>query len=101
MANPFTQARDLFKMQSEARKMQKEMSSRKYKGESRKGFVKIELNGVGEILDMSIDDMLLSVEHKNDLISLIKDAYKDAQKQMSKDVAKDFDINKLKSLMGM
>ena len=50
---------------------------------------------------MSIDDMLLSVEHKNDLISLIKDAYKDAQKQMSKDVAKDFDINKLKSLMGM
>ncbi len=101
MANPFSQARDLMKLQGEVKKMQKEMEGKKFMGESNKGFVKIYLNGTGEIIDIVIDDILIGMERKMDLISHIKDAYKDAQKKMSKDMAKDMDLSKLKNFMGV
>ncbi|MHB8362697.1 MAG: YbaB/EbfC family nucleoid-associated protein [Patescibacteria group bacterium] len=101
MANPFSQARDLMKLQGEVKKMQKDMESRKFIGESNKGFVKIYLNGTGEILDIVIDDILIGMERKVDLVSHIKDAYKDAQKKMSRDMAKDMDLSKLKNFMGV
>lgn len=100
MANPFSQAKDLLKMQGEARKMQKEMKTKKFYGESNKSFVKVELNGTGDIENIEINDLLLDKDRKNDLISHLKDAYKDAQKKIAKDLAKDFDMSKLKDMFG-
>ncbi len=101
MANPFSQAKDLYKLQSEARKLQKDLESKIFIGESKKSLVKISLNGTGEIINIEMDDLLFDKDRKSDFIEHIKDAYKDAQKKIAKDMSKDMDLSKLKSMMGM
>ena len=101
MANPFSQAKDLYNLQNEARKLQKDLESKIFKGESKKSLIKISLNGTGEIIDLDIEDILFDKERKADFITHIKEAYKDAQKKIAKDMSKDMDLSKLKSMMGM
>jgi DNA-binding YbaB/EbfC family protein len=101
MANPFSQAKDLYKLQSEAKKLQKEMESKIFKGESKKSLVKVSVNGTGEIVDLDVDDILFDKDRKSDFIEHIKEAYKDAQKKIAKDMSKDMDLSKLKNMMGV
>ena len=101
MANPFSQAKDLYKLQSEAKKLQKEMESKIFKGESKKSLVKVSVNGTGEIVDLEVDDILFDKDRKSDFIDHIKEAYKDAQKKIAKDMSKDMDLSKLKNMMGV
>ena len=48
----FGQIKDLYKLQKEARKMQKQMKKMKIEGESKKGEVKLTVNGAQEIQDI-------------------------------------------------
>lgn len=99
MANPFGQVKDLYKLQKEAKRMQEEMKQILVTGESKKSLVKVTLNGAQELVDISMDDELLT--DKAELKKHIKDAYADAQKRLQKEMAKGMDMDKLKGMLGM
>ncbi len=101
MANILSQAKDLFKMQQEARKMQSQMRDLRVKAASKDQFVEVEVNGLNELEDIVIDVELLRPEKKVILEKDIKEAIKEATKKLQKEMAKDLDINKVKSMLGM
>lgn len=100
MAGAFNQLKDLYKLQKEARSMQKKMKSTKVEGISDDELVRVFINGTQEIEEMEIDDQLLSVDRKRDLVKDIKQALKDSQKRLQKELMKDMDINQLKGMLG-
>lgn len=100
MANAFNQMKDLYKMQREAKKMQKKMKAVKVSGESRDGLVRMYFNGAQELEDMTIDSSLLSEDQVGNLVEDIKEAYKDFQKKLQKEMAKDVDIDQLRGMLG-
>ncbi len=99
MANPFGAVKDIYKLQKEAKKMQEEMKQLMVTGESKKGLVKVTLNGIQELVDINIDDELLT--DKTELKKHIKEAFGEAQKHLQKEMAKGMDMDKLKSMLGM
>ena len=96
----FGKARDLYAMQKEARAMQKQMKQLKVEGKSEDELLTISMNGVQEIEEVVIHDELLGIENKNDLVKAIKQAWKDAQKNLQKEMMKDFDLEKIKGMLG-
>lgn len=92
--------KDLYKMQREAKKLQKEMEKIKITGESRDGTLKMYFNGAQELLDMNISDDLMDPSRKDDIVKGIKEAQKDFQKKFQKQAAKDLDMDQLRSMMG-
>ncbi len=100
MANMFSQAKDLYKMQAEARAMQKKMKQIEIAGYSKDELVEVRINGVNEINEIEIDDELLSPKKKRKLIKGIKQAIKDANKKLQKEMVKDMDLDKIKSMLG-
>ncbi len=98
MAGAFGQMKELFKMQREAKQMQKKMKAISILGLSDDELVVVKLNGVQDIEEIEIADELMSIDRKRDLQRNIKQAMKDAQKKLQKEMAKDFDINSLKSM---
>lgn len=99
MMNPFGAAKDVFKLRQEAKKMQEEMKKVLVTGESKKGLVKVTLNGAQELVDVNfVDDI---VEDKTEFKKHIKDAYSDAQKKLQKEMMKGMDMDKLKGMLGM
>lgn len=97
----FNQMKDLYKIQKEAREMQKKMKAIKVTGESDDEFVKITINGAQEIDEIEINDVLVDVERKRDLIRAIEAAMKDAQKRLQKEMMKDMDMGKIKGMLGV
>lgn len=100
MGGMFNQLKDIYKLQKEAREMQKKMKEVKIMGISDDEDVKIYMNGLQEVDTMEINDELLSVDSKKQLIKEIKGAMKDAQKKLQKELSKDMDISKLKNMLG-
>lgn len=100
MANPFGQARELMKMQKEAKAMQKKLRSTLVTGKSKDNLVSFTLNGAQELEDVVISSELLNENGKRQLIKGIKQAYKSAQKELQKSMMKDMDLDKLKGLLG-
>ena len=96
----FGKAKDLYSMQKEARAMQKQMKQLNVEGQSEDELLKIVMNGVQEIEQIEIHDELLGVENKNDLVKALKQAWKDAQKNLQKEMMKDFDLDKIKGMLG-
>ncbi len=96
----FNQLKDIYKLQKEAREMQKKMKEVKIVGISDDEDVKIFMNGLQEVDTMEISDDLLSVDAKKQLIKEIKGAMKDAQKKLQKELSKDMDISQLKNMLG-
>ena len=96
----FNQLKDIYKLQKEAREMQKKMKEVKIVGISDDEDVKIYMNGLQEVDTMEISDELLSVDNKKQLIKEIKGAMKDAQKKLQKELSKDMDISQLKNMLG-
>lgn len=96
----FGKAKDLYAMQKEARAMQKQMKQVRVEGESDDELVKIVMNGVQEIEDIEIHDELLGTDNKNDLVKSLKQAWKSAQKNLQKEMMKDFDLDKIKGMLG-
>ena len=78
--NPFGAAKDIYKLRQEAKKMQDEMKQVMVTGESKKGLVKVTLNGVQELVDINFDSEILC--DKFALKKHIKDVYSDAQKKL-------------------
>jgi DNA-binding protein YbaB len=100
MAGMFNQAKDLLKMQREAGAMQKKMKGLTVSGYSDNEDVKMTINGVQDIQEIEINDELLSVEKKRELVRSIRQASKDAQNKLQKELVKDMDMDKLKSMFG-
>ena len=92
--------KDLYKLQREAKEMQKKMKSVHITGYSDDENVKISMNGLQEVEEMDINDSLLAVDRKKELIRAIKEALKDSQRKLQKDMSKDMDIDKLKGMLG-
>ncbi|KKQ35095.1 MAG: hypothetical protein US52_C0036G0013 [candidate division WS6 bacterium GW2011_GWA2_37_6] len=96
----FGQMKELYKLQKEARRMQKEMKKLRVEGLSKDQKVKIVLNGLQNIEDIEIIDELLDPNRKKDLINAIQQAHKDASKEVQKEMAKGMDLDKMKSMLG-
>ncbi|MBN1331737.1 YbaB/EbfC family nucleoid-associated protein [Candidatus Dojkabacteria bacterium] len=96
----FSQIKDLYRLQKEARKMQKQMKKMTVEGFSRDENVRVLINGIQEIDDIEIAEELLNPARKVDLIDGIKEAMKDATKKVQKEMAKDMDMDKMKSMLG-
>lgn len=100
MAGMFNQMKDLYRMQKEAREMQKRMQALKIVGLSKDEKVKITMDGTQEIQEIEIDDELMNVDNKRNLVRAFKEANKDAQHRLQKELSKDMDIDKLKQMLG-
>lgn len=96
----FDQLKDVYKLQKEAKEMQKKMKALQIKAFSDDEEVKIVMNGLQEIEEMDIADELLTPDNKKQLIKAIKEAIKDGQKRLQKELAKDMDISQLKNMLG-
>lgn len=92
--------KDLYKMQKQAREMQKQMKQLKITGMSDDENIEVIINGTQEIEDIVIKDEICTVENKRNLIRGFKQAFKDAQKKLQKEMMKDMDIDKLKGMLG-
>ena len=92
--------KDLYKLQKEAREMQKKMHGVKVVGVSDDEKVKVSMDGTQEIEEIEINDELLSIDNKRWLIKGMKEALKDAQKRLQRELAKDMDLNKIKGMLG-
>jgi DNA-binding YbaB/EbfC family protein len=101
MGNPFGQMKDLYKMQKEARQMQKQMKALKISGLSDDELVEVIIDGTQEVQDIFIDDELLTTDKKSDLVKALKKALKDAQKKLQKEMMKDMDMDKMRGMLGM
>jgi nucleoid-associated protein EbfC len=97
--NPLGAAKDLYKLQREAKKMQEEMKKVQVTGESKRGLVRVTMNGAQELVDVHFDDQIL--DDKVELKKHLKDAYSDCQKKLQKEMAKGMDMEKLKGMFGM
>ena len=97
----FGKVGDLYKMQKEARAMQKQMKALIIDGESKSGDVVARINGTQELEDIDIAEELLQPDKKERLVKEIKQALKAAQKKLQKEMMKDMDMDKLKGMMGM
>lgn len=95
----FSQMKDLYKLQKEARQMQKKMKKLQIEGVSKDELVSVIINGVQEIDDIHIDDELLSPARKNDLVKALQQAFKDANKSLQKEMMKDMDMDKMRSML--
>jgi len=96
----FGQMKELYKLQKEARRMQKEMKKLSVEGYSKDELVRMVLNGLQEIEDMEIDESLLTPGNARALINAIKEAHRDASKEVQKEMAKGMDLDKMKSMLG-
>lgn len=67
-------------MQENAKKLQVELESKIFKVKSGGGMVEVEMNGKGEVIDINIDDSLLS--DKESLQILLIGAINDANKMV-------------------
>ena len=100
MAGLFNQMKDLYKLQKEAREMQKKMHTVKVVGVSDDEKVKVSMDGTQEVEEIEISDELLNADNKRWLIKDMKEALKDAQKRLQRELAKDMDLNKIKGMLG-
>lgn len=78
-------------MQENAAKLQAELESKTFSVKSGGGLVQVSMNGKGEVIDLSIDDSLLS--DKSSLEILLIGALNDANKMVQQ--------NQQQSAMGM
>lgn len=88
-------AKELWKLQSQARRIQKELKNTQIKSEAAGGQVIVIFNGAQELEDVQIADELFSPENKRKVESALKDAITEAIKQSQKIAA-----GKMKEISG-
>lgn len=98
--NAFGNMKDMYKMQKEAKAMQKKLREQVLSGSSKDGSVKVFLNAAREFEDLKVDEDLLDPDRFDDLKKKFKEAYKDFDKKLQKQMAKDFDMDSLKDMLG-
>ncbi|MEZ4210451.1 MAG: YbaB/EbfC family nucleoid-associated protein [Patescibacteria group bacterium] len=70
----FDKAKQLFKLQAEAKRIQNELKAMEFEGVELGGKVKVMVNGEQKITDMVIDDSLMDPSEKESLIRFLKQA---------------------------
>lgn len=102
MINPLTAGKNILNAKRQYDEFQKKMRNLSVSGESKRGLVKVTINGLKEITDVKIEDVLM--DDKTELQKHIKDAFNDASKRFEKDAAKMMDkdqaMDMLKGIMG-
>lgn len=101
MVNPISAGKNLMEMRKEAKKMKEQMQKIVVEGQSKKGWVKITINGAQEIVNIDMEDALMNPAKKKDLVQAIKESYEDANKKIQKEMVKDMDMSKIKDMLGM
>lgn len=94
------QMQDLYKMQREAKKMEKEMKQVVVKGYSKNEKVTVTIDGTQEVVAVKIAEEMLDPENKQEVEKAIKEAHKDASKKLQKEMMKGMDMDKLRSMLG-
>lgn len=100
MANVFGQMKEVYKLQREAKEMQKKMRDQKLTGESEDGKIKIYMNAAQELEDLFIDDSIMAEGMGEVVRKGFKEAFKDYQKKLAKQLSSSFDIEDLKRALG-
>ncbi len=100
MAGAFGKLKDLYKLQREAKQMEKQMKEMKISGLSKDEHVEVIINGTQELEEIHISDDLMSPDRKKDLIKEIMQAMEEAQKQLKKEMSKNMDLDKLRGMLG-
>lgn len=77
MANVFGQMKEMYKLQKEAKEMQKKLRDQKIVGESDDGRVKVFMNGAQELEDLLIDESLVMEGMAEVIRQGFKEAFKD------------------------
>ena len=85
----------------QAKQQQDKMKAIEAFGESKDHLVKVHLNGLQELVNISIDESLLSPSKAKDLKNDILAAYKDAQQKLQKELMKGMDMEQMKKLLGV
>lgn len=102
MFNPIQVGKNLLNAKKQYDEFRKKLQEVKVVGESRKGLVKVHINGLKEVVDVFVSDELLI--DKAELQRHIKEAVNDAGKRLEKDVLKYMNdpdtMNILKTLLG-
>ncbi len=97
----FSQMKDLYKLQKEARKMQKELKKTRIVGTDKRDLVKVIINGLQELEDIEIADDLFDINRRSELTKALKEAFKDANKKVQKEMAKNMDLDDIKSMLNI
>jgi len=100
MANTFGNMKDLYKMQKEAKEMQKKLRKQTVFGESKDGSVKVYMNAAKEFQNIEIADNLMDPDLKELLNKRMKEAFSNLEKKLQKEMAKQFDMDSLKDMLG-
>ena len=100
MANTFGNLKDLYKMQKEAKEMQKKLRQQILSGESKDGSVKVYMNAAKEFEDIKVSDELMDPEMMDLFKKRLKEAFADLDKKLQKEMAKQFDMDSLKNMLG-
>ena len=90
--------REMLKMQSEAKKMQKQLQATTLKGESKDGLLTVYMNAAQEFQDIDIDQEILEMEDIDQIKKRMKEAFKDYQKKLQKEMMQNMDIDSLKNM---
>ena len=96
----FNNLKDLYKMQKEAKEMQKKLRMQIISGESKDGSVKIFMNAAKEFEDIKIADNLMDPDMLDLLKKRMKEAFADLDKKLQKEMAKQFDMDSLRGMLG-
>ncbi|MCA9382020.1 YbaB/EbfC family nucleoid-associated protein [Candidatus Dojkabacteria bacterium] len=94
------QMQDLYKMQREAKKMEKEMKQIVVKGYSKNEKISVTLDGTQEVVAVKIAEDMLEPDQKKDVEQGIKEAHKEASKKLQKEMMKGMDMDKIRSMLG-
>ncbi|MDD3474502.1 MAG: YbaB/EbfC family nucleoid-associated protein [Candidatus Dojkabacteria bacterium] len=90
--------REMLKLQSEAKKMQKQLQSKTLKGESKDALLTIYMNAAQEFQDIDIDQEVLEMEDLEQIKKRMKEAFKDYQKKLQKEMMQNMDLDSLKNM---
>jgi len=90
--------REMLKMQSEAKKVQKKLKEQKIVGESKDGQLKIYMNAAQEFEDIHIEPDILNPDELDGMKKRMKQAFKDYQKKLQKQMAQSMDLDSLKDM---
>lgn len=85
----------------QAKQQQDKMKAIQAFGESRNHLVKVHLNGLQELVNITIDETLLAPSRARELKNDIMAAYKDAQQKLQKELMKGMDLEQMKKMLGM
>ena len=102
MMNPIKAGQNILNAKKQFDAFQNRMKQLSATGESKKGLVKVTINGLNDVVDVRIDQGMM--DDREELQRHIKDAFNDARKKMEKETQKGIDRNEamdmLKGMMG-